>query len=875
MFVDRAAVRPAIGFLLVAFGLAACRGGAGGPGMLPSGAGMASGQEVSMSRHAPPMSLAKPASTSPGVIPPAPMAQTAILPPSDMTSKSPSGNHRMQPVSSSTWTLVPGGATQIVASPDGTLWALGTGTGDRPIWHYSGGSWTNIPGAASHLAVAFDGTLYATNAGGGIYSWNGSTWTAIAGGASAIAIGRDGTIYVTSNGGSGDRAIWKFSGGAWTQLSGSGVALSANWDPKPYTIPGGSVAPGGFFVINAEGYIYSATSSGTYTSMSGGASGIASTSIGGLFVIGYPVNDALGNQVYYWNLDNSAGGWSYQTGAGLSVGANINHVYVVATNNAIYTSTITGASRAAGPGTALAGPDYGDAGACSNNVDCGYAATDVATELAYPVQQGYDGRGETVAIVIDSDLAVGDLAGYETFNDTPTTGRTVTTESVDGGTGIVAAAQGEATLDEETIAGLAPGANIILYEIPALTDSNIDDALNQIESDGSAKIVSISLGGCENADSTASDAIFNSGVQTGITFVASSGDQGNECYNGTGYSPGVNYPASDPFVVGAGGNETYPTTDADELLNPVVWNDSNCGGPCGGGGGVSTTFTIPGYQQGLAGVSSTTDRNVPDISMPAEYTATYEKGAWGLESGTSWSAPEFAAMMAEIYEYCGTPIDDSVAMLYNVFHAKGYAAFTDVTSGNDQYSGAVPVYSAAAGYDNASGIGIPNGAAVANAACPSNQPADITMRAASALPRYDSQRPAIPLRVSTALRVQGLTDLGARSEIEETHIQIVLERNSTLASDEGSLVSALQSAGFTITRRFSNHLVVDAMAPNGTVERFFATQIHDVSQGSYGTRYMAVTSATVPAEIAPYVAGVVLNDVVTKTVPDAIVQSFR
>lgn len=855
--------------------LSACKGSGGANGLLPSGS-MNGSHGVSMSRVAPPMSLAKPVSLSPALVSAPPMANTPILPPSVMTTaRQSSARHRagghtqaqpMQTISGSSWTGVPGSATQVAASPDGSLWALGTGgVTDEPIWHYVGGTWTNIPGAATHIAVTPTGVLYAVNSAGGLYQWNGgsSTWSVIAGGSSAVAVAADGSLYVLSNGGGTDHAIWHSTdgGATWTELPGSGVAISGNWDPNTHTVPGGSVTPNGFYIINAEGYIYYGIAAGTFTAFDGGASGIAATTIGGLFVIGYPVNNVLGNQVYYWNLNNAGGGWSYQTGAGLSVGANGNAVYVVTVNNAIYTSTITGSGRAAGPGTALTGPNYGPATICGtgNTLDCGYVATDVATRLGYPVQQGYDGRGVTIAIVIDSDLAAGDLSAYETYNGTPSTGRSVTTESVDGGTGVTSG-QGEATLDEETIAGLAPGSNIILYEMPDLSSQHIDDAYNKIVSDGTAKVVSSSFGGCEYAGMSGEDTILATGAQAGIAWMASSGDQGNECYNGTGYSFGPNSPASNTHVIAVGGNETYPN-GTDQLLNPVVWNDNNCGGPCAGGGGVSAYWNLPGYQQGLGGVTSTSARNEPDISMPAEYTAIDENAAWGLQAGTSWSSPEFAAMMAELYEYCGTSFENPITVIYNVYRASP-SAFVDVTSGNDQYGGATPYYTAGAGYDNASGLGIPNGAAFANAACPSNQPASIVMRPESIV-QSAAHRPAEAFTVNVTPMVRDIVDIGRRSSNATTRIQIVLEPTSTLASDEATVISTLQSAGFTIVQRFSNHLVVDATAPSGTVERFFSTSMHDVSQGIYGTRYMPATSVTVPASIAPYVSGVNLDNVVT------------
>ena len=65
-------------------------------------------------------------------------------------------------------------------------------------------------------------------------------------------------------------------------------------------------------------------------------------------------------------------------------------------------------------------------------------------------------------------------------------------------------------------------------------------------------------------------------------------------------------------------------------------------------------------------------------------------------------------------------------------------------------------------------------------------------------------------------------------------------------------MQGLQRAGFTVTQRFANRTIVDATAPSSTVEGFFATEMHTVQQGKYGTRFANLKPATVPASIASY-----------------------
>jgi hypothetical protein len=117
----------------------------------------------------------------------------------------------------------------------------------------------------------------------------------------------------------------------------------------------------------------------------------------------------------------------------------------------------------------------------------------------------------------------------------------------------------------------------------------------------------------------------------------------------------------------------------------------------------------------------------------------------------------------------------------------------------------------------------------------------------------------------------GLTYQGLRARDQATRIQIVLRPTATLASDEQAVIGVLESSGFRITRTFGNHLVVDAEAPAAAVERLFQTRIENVAQERHGTRYAPRSAAVVPASLAPYVAGLALDNVVTMHVRPAVI----
>jgi hypothetical protein len=504
-----------------------------------------------------------------------------------------------------------------------------------------------------------------------------------------------------------------------------------------------------------------------------------------------------------------------------------------------------------GNGASLTGPLLGPGGA--------WGPVAVANALEFPVQSGYNGAGQTIAIVMDAYPSGSDLSAYQTYFEIPQTGRTILTESIDGGpNGSDTGA--EVTLDTETIAGLAPGANIRIYGMPALNAISFDDALDQIISDGVASVANYSASGCEYANMSPTNTILSQASSLGIAIMVSAGDRGNECGANGVYSVGVGYPASDPYAVGVGGTETLPQGYA--LTSSRAWNDNSCvAGQCATGGGISQYWSTPSYQVGVPGASQTF-RTVPDVAMPAEFTAVYFGGAWEALNGTSWSAPQFAALQAEVNEYCNTQFQLPPNNSYYV-RGTSLSTFIDVVSGNNEFDGQTPYYSAGAGFDAVSGNGVPYGMPFAQTLCPNRVPA-------AGRRAFDfSHAPPAPTYSARVLgpSLRGLTDQGERSATALMEIQLVMRPGDAVASNESKAVAALTAAGFIIVKQFSNHLVVDAEAPTSVVEAFFSTSIHTVSQPRYANEYAPVTETTIPAVLAPYVAGAVLDNVVNMGAP--------
>jgi Pro-kumamolisin, activation domain len=364
------------------------------------------------------------------------------------------------------------------------------------------------------------------------------------------------------------------------------------------------------------------------------------------------------------------------------------------------TATPTAAPTPTAPPSGCTG-SAADSGALSGSN--GFLATGVAKAFDYPVQHGCNGSGETVAIAIDDPVTASNTTGYLKAAGVTQTG-TVTNEKVGGGG---SGDEPEVDLDVQTIAGLAPGANIIVYDMGSLTDQAIENTYNQVLSDGKAHVVNSSFGGCESGDTAFADStnsIAEQGAATGVTFVASSGDSGSdEC--GTGNNPpGVSAPAGGPYFISVGGLNFTEST-AGVLTSLTGTGDPNNGYLSGGG--VSTVFALPSYQSGISGVV-TSGRNSPDISGPGVGVAVYTGGSFGEYDGTSWASPAIVALLAEVNQLHGSNVGFVNPSLYSVFSADGYAAYTDCTSGNNGS------YSCKSGYDQVSGIGAPQGWALAN-----------------------------------------------------------------------------------------------------------------------------------------------------------------
>jgi subtilase family serine protease len=348
---------------------------------------------------------------------------------------------------------------------------------------------------------------------------------------------------------------------------------------------------------------------------------------------------------------------------------------------------------------------------------------------------GDEGAGIKVALFELEPNSTSDVAAYQSCYGTSAT---VNYIKEDGGAGS-GSGQGEAALDIEDVIGLAPQATVDVYQAPNSNTGLIDD-YTAIVDNNTDKVVSTSWGECESSSGSSiiseEGTLFEQAATEGQTIFAAAGDDGStDC--GTS-SLAVDDPASQPYVTGVGGlhmsTTSYPPTES-------VWNDSTTATGAGGGG-VSISHTMPSYQSGApsslnvinshssgsqcGAPSGSYCREVPDVSADADpYTGylIYYEGSWTGIGGTSAAAPLWAAFTALVdasSSCAGKSIGFANPLLYNAAASAYSSDFTDVTSGNNDYTPdlyAGGLYPAGTGYDMASGLGSPDGATLPATLC--------------------------------------------------------------------------------------------------------------------------------------------------------------
>jgi len=399
--------------------------------------------------------------------------------------------------------------------------------------------------------------------------------------------------------------------------------------------------------------------------------------------------------------------------------------------------------------------------------------------------QGLTGKGMTIGIVTLANFMPQDAYDYWSAIGLSVKPNRITQVHVDGGGEFSAAAgSGETSLDVQQSGGMAPGAKMIVYDAPN-TEAGFVDVFYKAVSDNQVDTLSVSWGSSEvfnfeipgvSSDSrallVAYHQAFAEAAAQGISVFASSGDDGAYDTNSVLPYPKfskiltVDAPASDPYIVAAGG--TTVAADIQRRYGVVhvaqeqVWgwdyfNDYLVANydpaykdyyfSTGGGGGVSVFWPTPYYQLLTPGIRESEPnqqwiyypnapdmsvqqylftvpahvrgRNVPDISLNADPYTGYlllssADGGW-LQGygGTSFVAPQLNGIFSLIAQAKGSRLGLLHPQLYGVKLLQNLTrrphGFVDITAGDNWF------YKGTNGYEPGAGLGVINAGALLKA----------------------------------------------------------------------------------------------------------------------------------------------------------------
>lgn len=292
---------------------------------------------------------------------------------------------------------------------------------------------------------------------------------------------------------------------------------------------------------------------------------------------------------------------------------------------------------------------------------------------------------------------------------------------------------GEANLDVQYILAVATNSPTTYWSVEETNSLFVDWAVAVADDKNPPLVHSISYGGLEWDKSMMkrfSVEIQKLGLR-GVTVLVSSGDDGSvgsRVRSGTeycGFSP--SFPATCPYVVAVG------ATQGPESGNAEVSCSSDTGGVITSGGGFSTVYARPSYQADAVdeffksanpsdvppkNAFSSNGRGYPDVSVLGYNYIIVDGQRFVAESGTSASAPVFAALLSLINGELlakGKPSLGFVnPLLYKLRNANG--VFNDITEGNNHCAASFGTpnccpdagFKAQRGWDPVTGLGSVN-----------------------------------------------------------------------------------------------------------------------------------------------------------------------
>ncbi len=373
-----------------------------------------------------------------------------------------------------------------------------------------------------------------------------------------------------------------------------------------------------------------------------------------------------------------------------------------------------------------------------------------AYDLAPLFAKGIEGQGETIVIVdaFGSPSIASDLQTFDSQEGLPNppSFRVITPEgpittnpsnctSVYSPTGPDLCSDyygwtDETSLDVEWSHVMAPKANILLVETP-MTETEgvygfpqIVAAENYVIDHHLGDVISQSFGATEQTFASPGQiyslrSAYVNAARHGVTVLSASGDQGSTdyycdpssgCANPNNLlccnsNRAIDWPSSDPLVTAVGGTQLHLNAQGYRTAPDSVWDDlSSTVGVTGpvytwgsSGGGHSTVFSRPQFQDGVAGIVGHS-RSTPDIAMSAAVNGAVDfydttdpsVAGWGIVGGTSEASPLFSGIVALADQVAGHSLGYLNPALYAMAQSRGPDGIVPISQGDNTFTFCLP-----------------------------------------------------------------------------------------------------------------------------------------------------------------------------------------
>ncbi len=193
------------------------------------------------------------------------------------------------------WQRMPGKGKDISVGADGSVFVVGSGDGNEPLYRWNGTAWENRGGSAVLVAVGPAGDPWALDKYSNLAHFTDGQWQPVVqnGSVTDVSVGTNGTVYVVGGafcncGKVFNEKIYRLDGTNFVASGVSGVVVH----PDP---------AGVLWSVDASTAIHRSASSGSTTTITGHALDLSISAKGDIWIISRSAFDGYDGDVQVWN----------------------------------------------------------------------------------------------------------------------------------------------------------------------------------------------------------------------------------------------------------------------------------------------------------------------------------------------------------------------------------------------------------------------------------------------------------------------------------------------------------------------------------------------------------------------------------------------